>query len=257
MQGVLEGAIALVLRLDSAARLTVAGRTDAGVHARGQVCHIDLPPWWADALQRRSTADRDQAERALCSRLASLLPPDVRVHSVAPAPDGFDARFAALSRRYAYRVCDDLTTIDPLRRREMLVHDRRLDVAAMAAAAEGLTGEQDFAAYCRRRAGATTIRTLLRLLPSRKGSLVVIDVEADAFCHSMVRALTGALLSVGEGRRPVEWPAQVLAGGVRDSSVAVAPAHGLTLEEVRYPSDADLAVRAAQARAVRRAVRQG
>lgn len=134
----------------------------------------------------------------------------------------------------------------------MLWHDRRLDVAAMDAAAAALLGEHDFAAFCRRREGASTVRTLHRLRWSREpAGLAVADVEADAFCHSMVRALVGALLAVGDGRRPVDWPGHVLAAGVRDSAVTVAPAHGLTLEEVRYPADADLGAQAASSRRLR------
>jgi tRNA pseudouridine38-40 synthase len=122
----------------------------------------------------------------------------------------------------------------------------------MNAAAQLLTGEHDFAAYCKRRAGATTIRRLLALTWNRAADGVLeARVEADAFCHSMVRALVGALLTVGEGRRPVQWPGEVLAAGIRDSAVPVVPPHGLCLEEVRYPPDPDLAARAAATRQVR------
>ena len=251
VQEVLEAALALVLRLATPPRLTVAGRTDAGVHARGQVCHVDLATGWASGLQRRTADPARTAEDVLRQRLWAVLPPDVRVRSVSIAPAGFDARFAALSRRYAYRICDDPPLLDPLRRREVVLHPRRLDVEAMGAAARALLGEHDFAAYCKRRDGATTIRTLLDLTPARRSELIVIAVEADAFCHSMVRAMTGALIAVGEGRREPDWPAAVLAAGVRDSGVMVAPAHGLTLEEVRYPPAAELATRARTARALR------
>ena len=168
------------------------------------------------------------------------------------APPGFDARFSALSRRYAYRVSDTAWGVDPLRRHDVLWHDRPLDVEALDAASRHLLGEHDFAAFCRRREGATTIRTLQRLDWERlPDGLVAATVVADAFCHSMVRALVGALLAVGDGRRRQEWPAAVLAAGVRDPAVTVAPAHGLTLEEVRYPQDGLLAERAREARAVR------
>jgi tRNA pseudouridine38-40 synthase len=247
VQGVLEDALGIVLRLGAAPTLTVAGRTDAGVHARGQVAHVGLPrgAWLAGpGRARRSPAE------ALLLRLAGALPHDVRVLDVQPAPEEFDARFSALSRRYAYRVCDDPAGVDPLRRRYVLWHARPLDVATLDAASQRLVGEHDFAAFCRRRGGATTIRQLLRLEWARaEDGLAVATVEADAFCHNMVRALVGALLVVGEGRRPVEWPAQVLAGRVRDSAVNVVPPHGLTLEEVRYPADAaGLAARAEESR---------
>jgi len=189
---------------------------------------------------------------ALLRRLAGILPPDVRVHGAAPAPPGFDARFSALRRRYVYRVCDDPAGVPPLRRYDVLAHRRPLGVAAMDDAAGRLVGLHDFAAFCRRRAGATTVRTLLEYAWTRDGDgFAVARVVADAFCHSMVRALVGAVLPVGEGRRDVGWPAGVLAAGRRDPAAAVVPALGLTLAEVVYPDDADLAARATQARAVR------
>ena len=181
-----------------------------------------------------------------------MLPADVRVHAVGPAPDEFDARFSALWRRYSYRICDDPARADPLRRHETLWSFRRLDLAVMNEAARYLVGEHDFAAFCRRREGATTIRAL-RVLDWRRDAegLAVATVTADAFCHNMVRALVGALLAVGEGRRPPGWPAQVLAAAVRDPAVRVVPPHGLCLEEVGYPPPAGLAARAAETRRVR------
>lgn len=249
VQGVLEDALALLLRLGEPPRLTVAGRTDAGVHARGQVAHVDLPAGAWAALPGRSP--RSPAE-SLVVRLGAVLPADVVVRAARPAPPGFDARFSALWRRYAYRVSDDAATRDPLRRGEVLWHPRGLDVEAMRTAATHLLGEHDFAAYCRPRPGATTIRELQRLDWERDdAALVVAHVRADAFCHSMVRALVGACLAVGERRRPPSWPAEVLHGGRRHPAVTVAPAHGLTLEEVGYPPDGGLAARADVARAVR------
>ncbi len=245
MQETLESALVRVLRLAEPARLVVAGRTDAGVHATGQVAHVDLA----------GSPDAARLRRAL----NGVLPPDVRVRAVTPAPEGFDARFSALSRCYVYRVTDAVP--DPLRRNDTLAWPRRLDVDAMNAAAAGLLGEHDFAAYCRRREGATTIRRLLRLDwrraedTSDDGSIAPnvaeATVEADAFCHSMVRALVGAMLAVGEGRRPSGWPREVLLTAVRDPAVSVAPAHGLTLREVRYPVDDELAARAVTTRRVR------
>ncbi len=230
-----------MLRLPGPPGLTVAGRTDAGVHARGQVVHADVPAGaWAPVAGR---------ERGPVARLASVLPPDVRVHGADVAPDGFDARFSALWRRYSYRVCDDPARADPLRRHETLWFFRRLDVAAMNEAARPVLGEHDFAAFCRRRPGATTIRTLRRLECQRDGDgIAVATVVADAFCHNMVRSLVGALLAVGEGRRPPGWPAAVLAAAVRDPAVRVMPPHGLCLEEVGYPPPGDLAARAADTR---------
>ncbi|WP_344450510.1 tRNA pseudouridine(38-40) synthase TruA [Actinocorallia aurantiaca] len=241
VQGVVEDALARIMRLDPPPVLTVAGRTDSGVHATGQVAHVVVP-----------TTAYQQISRAMSRRLAAVLPPDVRVREVAPAPEGFDARFSALRRRYEYRVSDEPTGVAPLRRRDTVWHPRPLDVGRMNEASALLVGEHDFAAYCRKREGATTIRRLLRYEWERaEERLAVATVEADAFCHSMVRALVGAVLSVGDGRRPVEWPREVLLAGVRDSAVKVAPAHGLALVEVVYPGDHELADRALATRRVR------
>lgn len=237
VQGVLEEALRTVLRLDRVST-TCAGRTDAGVHARDQVVHVDVP-----------RAAYDAVAGVLGHRLAGLLPADVGLRSVRTAPDGFDARFSPLWRRYAYRVSDAAYGPDPLRRHDVLHHRRRLEVQRMTQASAPLVGQHDFAAYCRRREGASTVRTLLELAWVREtDDLVVGTVVADAFCHNMVRALVGALLAVGDGRRDVGWPAQVLAGRERVSDVHVVAAHGLTLEEVRYPGDEDLAGRAAATR---------
>jgi tRNA pseudouridine38-40 synthase len=252
VQAVVEHAVGVVLRLGGPAGLTVAGRTDAGVHARRQVAHTDVPAAaWRHAGQRLPTGV--SASDAVVRRLAGVLPEDVRVFTVAPAAAGFDARFSALSRRYAYRVADNPVGLDPLRRHDVLWYKRPLDLDAMNRAASALLGEHDFAAYCRSREGATTVRRLIGLLWRRAESgLAVATVEADAFCHTMVRALVGALLAVGDGRRPTDWPGLVLGAAVRDPAVAVVPPHGLTLEEVRYPdSPEELAARAAESRQFR------
>jgi tRNA pseudouridine38-40 synthase len=243
VEGVLSQTLGHVLRLPTAIRLTVAGRTDAGVHARGQVAQADVPA-------RAWAAHADAAVR----RLSRALPPDLRVRAIAPAPAGFDARFSALWRRYAYRICDDPARADPLRRHDTLWNPRPLDLTAMNEAASLLLGERDFAAFCRRREGATTVRALRRLDWQRDADGVAVGcVIADAFCHNMVRALVGALIRVGEGARPGSWPAAVLAAAVRDPGVQVVPPHGLSLEEVRYPEPGQLAARAALTRRVRAA----
>jgi tRNA pseudouridine38-40 synthase len=238
VQGEIEDALRTVTRSSVTYDLTVAGRTDAGVHARGQVAHVDLPEdVWAE--------HRDKLLRRLAGRLSH----DVRVWKVAEAPAGFNARFAAVWRRYAYRVTDNPGGVDPLLRGHVLWHDWELDVDAMNAAAAGLLGEHDFAAYCKKREGATTIRTLQKLEWVRSADgILTATVRADAFCHNMVRSLVGAMLFVGDGHRPVEWPAKVLATGVRDSAVHVVRPHGLTLEEVGYPADGLLAARSVLAR---------
>jgi len=216
------------------------------VHARGQVVHVDIEP---DALEAAAGRyDGDPCD-ALARRLDGLLPADVRVRRVVAAPDGFDARFSPLWRRYAYRVTDGVP--DPLARRHVLAWPRPLDVGALEAASEPLLGLHDFAAFCKQREGATTVRTLLDLGWERRGDQLTATVRADAFCHHMVRSLVGCLLAVGDGHRPVSWPAGVLAAQVRDPAVTVVPPHGLTLEEVGYPPDAELAVRAGETRARR------
>ncbi|WP_019136357.1 tRNA pseudouridine(38-40) synthase TruA [Cellulomonas massiliensis] len=257
VQGALEDGLATVLRTAAhgvpAPHVTVAGRTDAGVHARGQVAHVDVPDEVLALVRGRS--DREPLD-ALVTRLSGVLPPDLVVHRASRAPEGFDARFSALRRRYSYRVCDDPAARDPLTRAHVLWHRRPLDVDAMHAAARALLGRHDFASYCKPREGATTIRTLEELSWSRPADgpdagLVVARVQADAFCHSMVRALVGASLAVGEGRRPVGWPAQLLVARRRDPAAHVVAAHGLTLEEVGYPPDDELAERAQRTRARR------
>jgi tRNA pseudouridine38-40 synthase len=248
VQGTLEAALAQILRVGSAP-VTCAGRTDTGVHARGQVVHLDVDDEVLAASAGRSA--RTPAE-ALLRRLNGILPEDVRMHRTSVAPEGFDARFSAVWRRYAYRIADDPALVDPLTRRWVLSWGRALDLEAMNEAAALLQGEHDFAAFCKKREGATTIRTLLELSWRRDDAgLAVATVRADAFCHNMVRALVGAMITVGEGRREPGWAGEVLRRGERDPRVSVVHAHGLTLEEVGYPSDADLATQAEAARRVR------
>ena len=234
----MQDAVAVLVRADPP-RVQAAGRTDAGVHARGQVAHVDLPTEQArDAL--------------LLRRLNGLLPPDVRVRRAALAPDGFDARFSALSRTYRYRVADGAEPADPLRRREVLAWPRTLDAGALRAACAPLLGEHDFAAFCRRREGATTVRALLELDWVREeAGLLVLTIRADAFCHSMVRSLVGAMLAVGEGRRTAEWPGSLLERRERADEVVVASPHGLVLEHVAYPPDDQLQARQSVTRNLR------
>ena len=248
VQGTLEEALGTALRTGGAVRCACAGRTDAGVHARGQVAHADVAV---------SLWERAPSAGWLVRRLAGILPADVRVQSAAQAPVGFHARWSARSRSYTYRVSDRPGGADPLVRSHVLHHPGRggapLDVEALNAASAALLGEHDFAAYCRRREGASTVRTLLDLAWAREADsgLVVMRVRADAFCHSMVRSLVGALLPVGDGRRDVDWPARILAGRERQPDADTAPAHGLCLERVEYPPDEDLARQALLARRFR------
>nr|WP_240955417.1 tRNA pseudouridine(38-40) synthase TruA [Micromonospora sp. HNM0581] len=240
--GVLVETLDLVLGGGVATGLTVAGRTDAGVHASGQVCHLDLP---VDVWQAY--------EGRLLRRLARLLPTDVRVRAIRSVPLTFDARFSATFRRYEYRVTDERWGCEPLRRHEILAWPRSLDLDRLTAAAAGLVGEHDFAAYCRRKENATTLREVTRLEWRRDvDGILVATVQADAFCQAMVRSLVGAMLVAGDGRRPVRWPVDLLSRQQRASEVTVAPAHGLTLVAVGYPDDpTDYAIRAEATRRLR------
>lgn len=242
----LGAALATILRHE--VRLVVAGRTDAGVHARGAVAHVDAEE---AAFARLSGRSSRAPQAAALTRLAGVLPDDIVVRALSPAPAGFDARFSALWRRYSYTICDQPSQMDPLHRAAVVVSKRPLDVRAMNEAAGSLLGLNDFAAFCRRREGATSIRTLLAYEWERRGALVVGTVRADAFCHSMVRALVGGVVPVGEGRKPVGWPREILSAGRRDPGVTVMPPHGLVLEEVAYPPDDAMASRAQEARTVR------
>jgi len=240
VQGVLTDALSTVLRVPL--RLTVAGRTDAGVHASGQVAHVDLP------------GELDTRVDGLLRRLNRLLPADVRVRAVGRVPDTFDARFSALRRHYRYRVSTAPYGAEPLRARDTVAWPHDLDPEPMNAASALLLGEHDFAAFCKRREGATTVRALQRLdwAPADgEPGVLVASVSADAFCHSMVRSLVGALLEVGRGHRDPGWPAALLTRTARASEVLVAPPHGLSLTGVDYPADDELAARADTTRRLR------
>lgn len=248
VQGVLEQAITRVLGGEP--QLVVAGRTDAGVHAAAQVAHLDL----TEAQLARLRKGRNPTPEALAARLTGVLGPypDVAVHRTAEAAPGFDARFSAVWRRYEYRVADFATAYDPLERARTTTVKAHLDVAAMDAAARSLRGLHDFAAYCKWREGATTIRTLLEFGWRRDDlGILVANVKADAFCHSMVRALVGACVAVGEGRLDAADVSRIRDEGVRTAAVKVLAARGLTLTEVGYPADDLLAARAEQTRAHR------
>jgi tRNA pseudouridine38-40 synthase len=248
--GVLEESLSTVFR--SPLRLRAAGRTDTGVHATGQVAHVDVP---VDALPKSypRTQRPNQSEfQPLVRRLSRLRPADVRVRGIIRAPAGFDARFSALRRHYVYRLGTADYGVDPQQARYVTSWPRPLDVEAMASAAQKLLGLNDFAAFCRHREGATTIRELQRFDWERDGDLITAHVTADAFCWSMVRSLVGALLAVGEHRRTADWCAQLLTDSQRSSDYAAAPARGLTLVGVDYPPDSELQARTVITRGLRR-----
>lgn len=237
VEGELAAALAAVLRMPQV-RLTVAGRTDAGVHATGAVVHLDVPATSWSSLPGRT--DRTP-EAALPFRLTGVLPADIAVRGAQVVPHAFDARFSALWRRYEYRVCDRPQLLDPRRRHDTVVVKAPLDVALAHRAAQSLLGLHDFAAFCKPREGATTIRTLMEYSWTRQSDgVAVATIVADAFCHSMVRALIGSVVPVAQGRRPRGWPGELLEAGVRDSRLMVMPAHGLCLIEVGYPPMTDL-----------------
>ena len=265
VEGEVAAALSVIAR--TPVRLGVAGRTDAGVHARHQVAHADLPQALAVAgpslvgrvngVLARRFAERPGAGCGGPGRASGFRGPveprgacDVVVHRVTPVDARFDARFSAQARHYVYRICDRVEARDPVRRRDVLwVARGPLDVTEMARAGALLLGEHDFLSFCKPRQGATTVRTLLQLEVGRTPDGVVeVRVSADAFCHSMVRSIVGALLDVGRGRRLATWLGELLAARTRTGAAPVAPAHGLTLEGVDYPPPSQWAVRALEAR---------
>jgi tRNA pseudouridine38-40 synthase len=242
--GEIEGKLSAIVR--EPVLLTVAGRTDAGVHASGQVAHVDVP---TESLP-------DDPSRWV-RRLARFLPRDVRVTGISVAPEHFDARFSAVRRHYEYRVTTAVHGADPLRARDTVAWPKTVDLGAMQRASRSLLGLHDFAAFCKRREGATTVRELQRYDWTSSGDILTAHVSADAFCWSMVRSLVGAALAVGEGRRSGEWMTALLDERERAASVAVAPAHGLSLVRVDYPAEEDLAARNRATRETRGPIERG
>ncbi|WAP52589.1 tRNA pseudouridine synthase A [Arthrobacter sp. ATA002] len=268
IQGSLEAALEVLIRRP--VRLTVAGRTDSGVHARGQVVHFDLTESeWAglsrgaaltpaEALVRRMRGilnkDLTMALRRAKApkRAIHAMEGAITVRSASVAPEGFDARFSALWRRYSYRIADRDASRDPLTRNTTLWHDFALDVVRMNAAAEAVLGVRDFLSYCKPRTGATTVRELQEFsFLRRPDGVIEAHVQADAFCHNMVRSLVGGAILVGAGERTPEWLERRLLARIRDSKSLLAAPHPLILEEVRYPADAELHRRAESTRAKR------
>ncbi|MGO1320491.1 MAG: tRNA pseudouridine(38-40) synthase TruA [Galactobacter sp.] len=233
--------------------VVVAGRTDAGVHARGQVIHLDLSESAQEKLRVKDGAS--SLEKTLGRRLNAVLRRSaagaIRIREVRRVPSGFDARFSALWRSYTYTVNDRRENWDPLRRRDVLFLETPLDVPAMKAEALSLLGLHDFLSYCKPRAEATTIRELQAADVRRDGDLVTIHLRADAFCHHMVRTIVGALIGVGSGKQAPGWARQRLDARVRDASTRMVAGHALVLEEVGYPDDQEVALRAVSTRARR------
>lgn len=253
VQGCLEEALSLITR--QPVLLTVAGRTDAGVHARGQVAHLDVPKEsWLSLSRGREESDQIRGER-LRARLEGLagrgLNGALALKQVTVVAADFDARFSALSRTYRYLICDDPRAQDPCRL-DIARTSSPLEEEKMQVAAQALCGEHDFLPFARPREGATTIRTLHSFTVSRpQPGIVQAMIRADAFCHSQVRFMMGALIEIGRGKYQTDWIGELLAAGVRDQRVPLADGRGLTLWEVAYPPADQYALQAQKAKVVR------
>lgn len=248
VQDAVETGLATIFR--HPVRVTVAGRTDAGVHAANQVIHFDI----AQERWQKLSGNKPlrQPEEAIVTKLNGVLArrsDAIRIHSARVVPPEFDARFSPISRRYRYRISNGL--LDPLTRHFTYHHRQPLNIGTMAAEIEGLSGLFDFGSFCKPRPGATTIRNLHVFAVEATDDLITVWIAADAFCHHMVRALIGALLQVGDGSRAQGWLRERLDQPVRDSHMSIAPARGLILDEVLYPTDDEVGQRARQTRAKR------
>lgn len=278
VQGELEQALHTILRVpaddpDEPLRLTVAGRTDTGVHALHQVCHLDV----GEATLDRCVGHMGvPAPEALFRRLSRMVPDDIAIHAVSVAPEGFDARFSALERTYVYRICDDARPVDPRMRGFVLPLDDRLDLDAMNAAAAMTIGLHDFGSFATPNPGGTTIREVKQAhwsripvsplvpgasggagtaggytVPAAESGLVCFTIVADAFARNMVRSLVNACVKVGQGRKDLNWFAEKMATPLREGSTGPIAPQGLTLEHVAYPAADQLAARAEAIRAKR------
>lgn len=278
VQGELEQALHTILRVpaddpDEPLRLTVAGRTDTGVHALHQVCHLDV----GEATLDRCVGHMGvPAPEALFRRLSRMVPDDIAIHAVSVAPEGFDARFSALERTYVYRICDDARPVDPRMRGFVLPLDDRLDLDAMNAAAAMTIGLYDFGSFATPNPGGTTIREVKQAhwsripvsplvpgasggagtaggytVPAAESGLVCFTIVADAFARNMVRSLVNACVKVGQGRKDLDWFAEKMATPLREGSTGPIAPQGLTLEHVAYPAADQLAARAEAIRAKR------
>ena len=253
VQGELLAALQVIFgEVEDDFNIRVAGRTDAGVHALNQQAHIELTEEQLDRLGRNRGDIVDPGY--LADRLNRILPQDLRVHSVAPAAEGFDARFSAIFRRYRYRIADGAAAQNPLEARYTLSVFQALDTLAMQAAALEVLGLHDFASFCRPRPGSTTIRELREVNVRRNaaaGNVIEIELLADAFCHNMVRSIVGALIAVGKGQATREDVRATLERASRTQSYRVVAAQGLTLIEIGYPADELLAQQAELAKNLR------
>ncbi len=268
VQGELESALHKVLRVPEGdesepLRLTVAGRTDTGVHSAHQVCHLDVSESVLENCIGHMSCD---SLSALEYRLRHVLPADIAIHKVSEAPEGFDARFSALERTYVYRIIDNsgFAFVDPRMRGFVLKIDYALDVDAMNQAAKMMVGLHDFGSFARPNPGGTTIRevkkaywerigqrTSERRVPPLEQGLLEFTIVADAFAHNMVRSLVNASVQIGMGKRTLDWFNEKIHNPIREGSTGPIASHGLTLENVAYPPDDELGVRADAIRARR------
>lgn len=275
VQGEIERVLHTVLRVPDddrtePLRLTVAGRTDTGVHASHQVCHLDVNE---ETLQRCVGHMDVPAHIALERRLQRMLPTDIAIHAVRNAPDGFDARFSALERTYVYRIADRSSVVDPRSRNFVLHIDDHLDIESMNQAAAMTIGLHDFGSFATPNPGGTTIREVKTAYwrrieerplvadgttmgeryrtPAMESGLLCFTIVADAFARNMVRSLVNGCVQVGTDKRSVEWFAGKMATPLREGSTGPIAPQGLTLEHIEYPEDDLLAVRAEAIRAKR------
>ena len=224
-QELLESTISKIARFK--VETVVAGRTDAGVHATGQVVHVDVP----------ENLDLED----LTYRINRIMDEDLRITKISIAPPAFHARFSALRRSYRYKILDNNQVIPPLNRADVAPWYRTLNLDLLNEASALLLGSNDFAAFCKFREGSTTVRNLEKFSWIRDSDgFLIADVVADAFCYSMVRNLVGAVVCVADGRFEPEWVATTLKNRERISDSLVFPARGLTLYKVEYPPDSEL-----------------
>ena len=219
VQGLLEAALERVI---GPVETTVAGRTDKGVHASGQVVSFETD----------SPVDDLRLSRSLNKQLS----PDIAVLALGPAPAGFSARFSAVGRAYEYRILNREAP-DPFLADTSWHYPGELDAARMAAAMVPLIGEHDFASFCRAVEGRSTVRDLRTAQWDRDGDLLAFRVEASSFCHQMVRSLVALSVDVGRGRIEPEAVGGILEAEDRNAAVGAAPPHGLTLMRVDYPDE--------------------
>jgi tRNA pseudouridine38-40 synthase len=221
VQGAVEQALSAVAA--HPVSVVCAGRTDAGVHATGQVVHFD--------------SDASRSARAWTLGTNTLLPPDVSVRWAQPVAETFHARFSATARQYRYIILNQPTR-SALQRNRVSWQMRPLDVVRMNAAAAHLIGEHDFTAYRAQQCQSKSpVRVMRQLTVTRHGAYLTIDVLANAFLHHMVRNIAGVLMTIGQGEREPDWAREVLEGRDRKLGGVTAPPQGLYLVAVEYPAE--------------------